>query len=72
MGGRLGSLSRCTQVRTKVYRKDECWSMRLIYDPRDVIGVMTVRPRVAEVLQIISESTLVVLRACTGQLRRIR
>jgi hypothetical protein len=44
----------------------------LVYDPRELTGVMTVRPAVAGVLQIVSEPTLVVSRARTGQLRRIR
>jgi hypothetical protein len=33
---------------------------------------MTARPGVAEVLQMVSEPTLVVSRVCTGQLRRIQ
>jgi hypothetical protein len=44
----------------------------LVYDPRVLPGVMTARPRVNEVLQMVSESTLAVSRAHTGQLRRIR
>jgi hypothetical protein len=35
-------------------------------------GVTTARPGVAGVLQMVSESTLAVSRARTGQLRRIR
>jgi hypothetical protein len=66
MGDRLKSLSRYTQVRIKMCKKGECWSMRLVYDHRDVAGVTTVRPRVAKVLQMVSESTLVISRACTG------
>jgi hypothetical protein len=34
MGDRPGSFSRCTQVRTKMCRKDYDWSVRLVYDPR--------------------------------------
>jgi hypothetical protein len=44
----------------------------LVYDPRGMPGVTIVRPGVARVLQMISEPTLVVSRARTGQLRRIR
>jgi hypothetical protein len=44
----------------------------LVYDPRELPEVTTARPRVARVLQIVSEPTLVVSRAHTGQLRRIR
>jgi hypothetical protein len=44
----------------------------LVYNPTELSGVMTARPRVAGVLKIASESTLTVLRARTGQLRRIR
>jgi hypothetical protein len=43
----------------------------LVYDPSELAGVTTARPRVVEVLQMVSELTLVVSRACTGQLRRI-
>jgi hypothetical protein len=43
-------------VRTKVYRKNYGWSVRLVYDPRGLPGVMTVRPRVAGVLQIPTRS----------------
>jgi hypothetical protein len=38
----------------------------------ELTGVTTVRPEVAGVLQMVSEPTLVVSRARTGQLRRIR
>jgi hypothetical protein len=44
----------------------------LVYDPRGLPGVMTARPGVAGVLQMVSEPTLAVLRSRTGQLRRIR
>jgi hypothetical protein len=44
----------------------------LVYDPKGLPGVMTARPGVAGVLQMVSELTLTVSRACTGQLRRIR
>jgi hypothetical protein len=44
----------------------------LVYDRRGLPGVTTIRPRVAGVLQIVSEPTLAVSRARMGQLRRIR
>jgi hypothetical protein len=44
----------------------------LVYDPTGLSGVMTVRPGVAEVLQMVSEPTPVVSRARTSQLRRIQ
>jgi hypothetical protein len=44
----------------------------LVYDPRGLPGVTTIRPGVAGVLQMVSELTLMVSRARTGQLRRIR
>jgi hypothetical protein len=44
----------------------------LVYDPRGLPGITTARPEVAGVLQMVSELTLAVLRARTGQLRRIR
>jgi hypothetical protein len=53
MCDRPGSLSRCTQVRTKVHRKDLCWSIRLVYDPNELQDVTTTRPGVAEMLQMV-------------------
>jgi hypothetical protein len=44
----------------------------LVYDSRVPPRVMTARPGVAGVLQMVLELTLVVSRARTGQLRRIR
>jgi hypothetical protein len=44
----------------------------LVYDLRGLSGVMITRPRVAGVLQMVSESTLMVSRAHMGQLRRIQ
>jgi hypothetical protein len=46
--------------------------MRLVYDIRELIGVTTARRGVAEVLQLVSESTLTVSRAHMGQLRMIQ
>jgi hypothetical protein len=46
--------------------------MGLDYDFRGQSGVMTARPGVPGVLQMVSEPTLAVSRAHTGQLRRIR
>jgi hypothetical protein len=45
--------------------------MGLVYDPRGLPGVTTARPRVAGVLEMVSEPTLTVSRVRTGQLRRI-
>jgi hypothetical protein len=42
----------CAQVRTKVCRKDYSWSVGLVYDPRGLSGVTTVRPGVTEVLHL--------------------
>jgi hypothetical protein len=72
MGDRSKSFPGCVQVRTKVHRKEYDWSVGLVYDIRGLPGVTTVRPRMAEMLQMISEPTLMVSRARTGQLRRIR
>jgi hypothetical protein len=46
--------------------------MGLVYDPNGLPGVMTTRPEVAGVLQMVSEPTLTVSRARTGQLRRVQ
>jgi hypothetical protein len=72
MGDQPRSFSGCAQVRTKVCRKDYGWSVRLVYDPRGLPEVTIARPGVAGVLQMVSEPTLAVSRARTGQLRRIR
>jgi hypothetical protein len=44
----------------------------LVYDSMGLPGVMTTRPGVPGVLQMVSEMTLMVSRTRTGQLRRIR
>jgi hypothetical protein len=44
----------------------------LVYDPRELLGVMTARPSVAEVLQMVSESTLAVSQTRMSQLGRIQ
>jgi hypothetical protein len=46
--------------------------VRPVYDPRELPVVMTARPRVTEVLQMVSEPTHTVSRARTGQLRMIQ
>jgi hypothetical protein len=46
--------------------------VRLVYDLRGLPGVTIDRPEVVGVLQIVSESTIVILWARTGQLRMIR
>jgi hypothetical protein len=50
----------------KVCTKDPCWSVGTIYDPRELPGVSIAGPRVYGVLQVISEPTLVVSRACVS------
>jgi hypothetical protein len=46
--------------------------MGLVYDHRKLPRVMTARPGVVGVLQMVSETTLTVSRVCTGQLRSIQ
>jgi hypothetical protein len=50
----------------KVHIKDLYWSMVMIYDPRGLSGVSTAGLRVDEELQMVSEPTLMVSRACVG------
>jgi hypothetical protein len=69
MGNRPGSFLGYSQVRTKVHRKDYGWSVGLVYDTRGLPGVMTDRPMVVGVLQMVSELTLAVSRTRTGQRR---
>jgi hypothetical protein len=49
-----------------VRTKDSFWSMGTIYDPSEPLGVSATGPGVDRVLQVISELTLAVLRACVG------
>jgi hypothetical protein len=50
----------------KVGTKGSCWSLRTIYDPKDLRGVSTVGPGVDAVLQMVSEPTLAVSQVCVG------
>jgi hypothetical protein len=49
-----------------VREKNSCWFVGTIYDPKELPGVSTASPRVNEVLQVVSEPTLTVSRACVG------
>jgi hypothetical protein len=49
-----------------VRTKDTCWSVGTIYDLSKLPGVSTVGPGLDGVLQVVSEPTLVVSRACVG------
>jgi hypothetical protein len=44
-------------VSTNVHRKDYGWSVELLYNPMEIPRVMTARPGVAGVLQMVSEPT---------------
>jgi hypothetical protein len=50
----------------KVRTKDSCWSVGTIYDPRELPGVSTVGSELDEMLQVVSEPTLTISRACVG------
>jgi hypothetical protein len=50
----------------KVCTKDSCWSMGMVYDSIGLTGVSTTNPGVDKVLQMVSELTLTVSRACVG------
>jgi hypothetical protein len=54
-----------------VRRKDWCWSIRLVYDPKELPGVIIIRPGVAGVLQLVLDPTLTISWACMCQLRRL-
>jgi hypothetical protein len=47
-----------------VRTKDPCWSVGTIYDPSELPGVSTIGLGLDAVLQVVSESTLTVSRAC--------
>jgi hypothetical protein len=36
-----------------VHKKDLCWSVGLVYDPSELPGVMTAKPRVASLLHMV-------------------
>jgi hypothetical protein len=50
----------------KVRTKDSCWSVGTVYDPRGLLGVSIIGPRLDGVLQMVSEPTLMVSRAYVG------
>jgi hypothetical protein len=50
----------------KVHTKDSCWSVGMVYDPKGLPGVSTASSRVDGVLEMVSEPTLTVSRACVG------
>jgi hypothetical protein len=50
----------------KVSTKDSCWSVEMIYGPRGLTEVSIAGPEVDGVLQMVSEPTLAVSRACVG------
>jgi hypothetical protein len=66
MGDRPGKFSRMRMSEDKVRKKDMCWSVGTIYDPRELSGVSTTGPGVDGALQVVSEPTLAVSRACVG------
>ena len=65
-GWPTGKFSWVRMSEDKVRTKDSCWSVGTIYDPRELPGVSIVGPGVDEVLQVVSELTLAVSRACVG------
>jgi hypothetical protein len=50
----------------KVRTKDSCWHVGTIYDPTELPGVCVTGLGVDGVLQMVSEPTLAVSRACVG------
>jgi hypothetical protein len=66
MGDRPQNLFGCASLGTKVRRKDYCWSVRLVYNPTELSGVITARLKVVEVLQLVLELTFAVSQARKG------
>jgi hypothetical protein len=58
-------------VRIKVCRKDYGWSVGLVYDPKGLPGVTTVRPGVAGVLQKLGMDPRVGQPVCYGLCREL-
>jgi hypothetical protein len=48
----------------KLHTKDPCWYVGTIYDPRELPVVSTAYLGIGLVLQVVSELTLEVSRAC--------
>jgi hypothetical protein len=48
MGDRPGSFSWVRMSEDKVCTKDLCWSMGIIYDPRELPGVRTASPGIGQ------------------------
>jgi hypothetical protein len=61
-----GMFSRVCMSEDKVRTKDSCWSMGTIYGPRELSGVSIAGLGLDVVLQVVSEPTLTVSRACVG------
>jgi hypothetical protein len=53
-------------TKDKVRTKDKCWSVGMIYGPRELPGVSTPGSRVDRVLQMVLEMNLAVSQACVG------
>jgi hypothetical protein len=66
MGDRPGSFLGLRMSEDTVRTKDSCWSVRTIYDARELAGVSTTGPGLDGVLQVVLEPTLAVSRACVG------
>jgi hypothetical protein len=61
-----GHISLSCMSQDKVRTKDSCWSVEVVYGPRGMPRVSIAGLRVDVVLQMVSESTLTVSRACVG------
>jgi hypothetical protein len=66
MGDHPESFSGCPRVRTKCLHKRLVLICSIGYHPRGLPGVSNAGPREAGVLQLVSESTLVVSWTCVG------
>ena len=57
--------SRVRMSEDKVRTKDPCWYVGTIYDPRELIGVSTVGPRLDEVLHLAYDNLAIVVVSYT-------
>ena len=69
MGDRPGNPSRVRTSEDKCAEKTSVGLWGQSRDPKELPGVTGVGPGVAGVLQLVSEPTLAVTRACAGQMR---
>jgi hypothetical protein len=65
-GWTTGKFSQVHTSEDKVRIKDSCWTMGIVYGRKGLLGVSLTDLGVDNVLQMVSELTLMISRACVG------